>query len=103
MLFWFLTAPAIGFIGNIPELLAILSIWLFSCNNSSIQNFSKNVSGGIKYYILVSVALSCFAIKSTGIKRISLEGWMPIKERVLVTKETLSDLKVLTPSNRDQC
>ena len=103
LIFWFLAAPAIEFVGNIPELLATLSIWLFCCHSAIIQKFSKSISDSSKYSLLISLVLCCFAIKSAGIKRISLEGWMPIKERALALKETRSGLKVLTPVYEDQC
>jgi hypothetical protein len=102
LVFWFFAAPAIGFVGSIPELIAALSIWIFFLTSSITQTFvTKGISKPI--YVLLTVALCLFAIRSVGIKKISLEGWMPIIERLLIIKETRSGLKVYSPVHGDQC
>jgi hypothetical protein len=102
LIFWFFTAPAIGFVGSIPELIATLSIWIFFLACPLTQIFlARNITKPI--YILITAILCLFAIRSVGIKKISLEGWMSIIERPLTTKETKSGLKVYTPIHGDQC
>ena len=102
IIFWFFTAPALRFLGCIPELLVTVSIWLFFCSfatNSSEVIFNYKSKALINTFALV--LLTVIAIKSAGIKKISLEGWMPLENRPLIVKETLSGLKVFTPKNDD--
>ena len=102
LLFWFLTAPAIGFVGNIPDLIATLSIWIFFCENR-FTNIKLIKTIDPKRWLILTILLCLFAIRSTGIKKISLQGWMPIKENALIIEKTKQGLKIYTPAEGDQC
>lgn len=102
LIFWFLAAPAIGFVGNIPELFATLSTWLF-CNTSKItQNLKERVMGQFAHVFLATI-LALFLIKAAGIKKISFEGWMPTTPAPLLNFQTISGLQIFIPANSDKC
>lgn len=99
IVFWFFTAPSVGFIGVVPELLLTQLIWLLFPPYAPKIAIKKG--GAIS--IIMILMLWGYAIKTVGIKKISLSGWQQLDESPLTIHETRSGLKILQPLTGDQC
>ena len=105
VLFWFVTAPAWRFLGLLPELLALVSGWLFirrlqevglSCLPGGL-GFGRGLQGRLVIPIML-VFLELIRLKGA-----SLSGWQEIPSNPTQIKRTASGLQVYVPIAGDQC
>ena len=104
VIFWFITAPDLRFIGPIPIILLAFSLWIFTCQhyifidyyfkNNRICIFLKK----IHIYFLYSIL-----IVGTMLTPINISGWNKIPTVKLTTVVTNSGLKIQVPVSGDQC
>jgi hypothetical protein len=99
IVFWFFTAPSVGFIGVVPEILLTYLIWsLLGPSSLMILDNKRQV-----ITLLLALTMWAYAMKTVGIKKISLSGWQEINGKPLEVYETKSGLKILHPIKGDQC
>lgn len=99
IVFWFFTAPSVGFIGVVPEILLTYLIWVLlgPCLLMNLDNKRRAIT------LLLILMMWAYAMKTVGIKKISLSGWQEINSQPLEIYETKSGLKIMHPIIGDQC
>ena len=99
IVFWFFTAPSLGYIGVVPEILLTYLIWaLLGPSSLMIINKKRRV-----ITLLLALTMWVYAMKTVGVKKISLSGWQELDARPLAIHKTTSGLKILQPITGDQC
>jgi hypothetical protein len=99
VVFWFFTAPSVGFIGVTPEILLTYLIWaLLGPSSLMFLNKKRRV-----ITLLLALTMWAYAMKTVGINKISLSGWQEINSQPLEIYETKSGLRILHPIKGDQC
>lgn len=99
IVFWFFSAPSVGFIGVVPEILLTYLIWaLLGPSSLMIPNKKRQV-----ITFLLAITMWAYAMKTVGIKKISLSGWQEINSQPLEIYETESGLRIFHPIKGDQC
>jgi len=105
IVFWFVSAPQVRFLGAIPFLLLSLNLWI--CSNLILLKYNFHNKIEIKYYFILKVLLiliTCLmSLKLTGLRSISLEGWLPLPSVDIKTKVTGPGLIINMPSEGNQC
>ena len=119
LIFWFVTAPDVRFLGATLVLYCALSIYLTASQlqlwrvlgaNDLAPVAGKNVrqdDGKIVWGKRLSIAvfgLACLlSLRYVGLHSISLEGWKPLPQMSVVTKRTSSGAEIWVPDEGNQC
>jgi hypothetical protein len=105
IVFWFVSAPQVRFLGALPFLLLSLNLWI--CYELILLRYNFHKKFEIKYYFVLKVLLifiTCLmSLKLIGLRSISLEGWLPLPSVGMKTKVTEPGLIINMPSEGNQC
>ena len=105
LLFWFTTAPDWRFIGFIPELLAILSGWLFfrHLQDAGLPYLPSNPGIGKLLQSKLAIPLIILSLEMMRLKGVSLSGWQQIPSSSTHVMVTDSGLHVHVPVADNLC
>lgn len=105
LIFWFLTAPDIRFLGAVPALYFSLSIWMFyvlMANQYSELFLIKKLQNRF-FYGLGAVVICLVSFKLTGLRAVSLHGWSAIPQYPVDVQKTHTGLLVNVSTMHGQC
>lgn len=105
VVFWFLTAPDVRFLGAVLPLFLATGLWL-AIRQIQLTQFGQKLDS----YTLpkgAEVAIACtllvLSTKLMGIRAISLEGWQPIPQVNAELRRTDSGLYIFVPGDGGFC
>ena len=105
IVFWFMSAPQIRFLGAIPLLLLSLNLWILFEASSRAKSCLENIY--FKHHalleLLVIMLLCLISLKLIGLRSISLEGWTPIPSVSTKDRATQTGLVINMPLEGNQC
>ena len=102
IVFWFFTAPDVRFLGLIPAIQTIFTVWLIVLHfyNKESLRYKKITTTLSSHLILLFVTILLLIIQS---RNISLRGWQDIRQIKTEIKKTTSRLTINKPIKGDQC
>lgn len=105
IIFWFLSAPQIRFLGAIPLLLLVLNLWFFWDLIKNRFNLWKSISPKhYSYFAIFSLACICLiSLKLTGLRSLSIDGWAPLPKIGTILKTTSHGVVLNVPAEGNQC
>lgn len=104
LLFWFLTAPDLRFLGSIMVLSVLLTIWLWIQYLQVLQTaVITSVFNNKNLVIAVVLVVSLVSMKLTGFNSLALSGWANVPSTQVHIKDTASGFTVQVPLKGEQC
>lgn len=105
LIFWFLTAPDLRFLGAVLPLYIATALWLMSRHSQSRGYFSSMAQhpSAVVVPVLAIVLVFAVSLKLTGVRAISLEGWQPIPQVSAELKRTDSGFYIFVPGEGGFC
>ena len=103
LLFWFLSAPAIRFVGAIPELLLTLASYQTVIKYWSRPLLISSLKIQRYLYTILVISIFLYGVKNIGVKKISLSGWVTPPPVNLMINITYSGLIIYSPIDSDLC
>lgn len=105
IVFWFVSAPQIRFLGAMPLLLLSINFWIFFEELSQRKIYYKNIY--LKHHSLfdwlIIIIVCLISLKFIGLRSISLEGWTSVPSVSTKNKITSTGIVVNMPSAGNQC
>lgn len=105
IVFWFISAPQIRFLGAMPMLLLSLNLWILGeivfhkkCINNSIHFKHRTL---LFWIVIVSTCL--ISLKLIGLRAIHLDGWAVTPSVITKNKITSTGVSVNMPIDGNQC
>lgn len=106
LIFWFITAPDVRFLGAVLTLFFALSIYL------SLQNFSINVAESFKNHstslmryieVCVFTIVVLISLRYLGMSSLSFNGWSEVTQTLTKTSQTRTGVNINYPVVGNQC